>query len=280
MSNESNLILYSTDDGESSVALYAQDGTVWMKQDQIAELFATSVPNISQHVSNILKENELDKNSVIKYYLTTAADGKKYQVAHYALEMILSIGYRVRSPRGTQFRQWATRHLKEFLVKGFVMDDERLKNPDERPDYFDELLARIRDVRSSEKRFYQKLRDLFSLSSDYDKTDKATQMFFAEVQNKLLYAATKMTAPKSINSSPHLANLVVQATDGLVAFLLQELFALDLDDFNPNQYEDNPDFNDSLDELYPLSGNLSYSRALFDQDAIAYEEQLEDFRTQ
>ena len=146
------------------------------------------------HISNIFKENELDKDSVIKDYLTTASDGKPYHVMFYSLPMILAIGYRVKGIRGIQFRRWATEHLSEYLVKGFTIDDERLKNPDGRPDYFDELLLRIRDIRASEKRFYQKLRDLFALSSDYDKTDKATQMFFAETQNKLLYAVTSNTA--------------------------------------------------------------------------------------
>lgn len=160
----------------------------------MAELFATSKQTISYHVINILKENELTESSVVKEYLTTAADGKSYNTVFYSLEMIIAVGYRVRGVRGTQFRQWATRHLSEYLVKGFVIDDERLKNPDGRPDYFDELLARIRDIRASEKRFYQKNRDLFSLSSDYDKSDKATQMFFAETQNKLLYAATSTAA--------------------------------------------------------------------------------------
>jgi hypothetical protein len=150
------------------------------------------------HISNILKEKELDENSVVKQYLTTATDGKEYQVTFYCLEMVLAIGFRVRSKRGTQFRIWANRHLKEYMVKGFVMDDERLKNPDGRPDYFDELLERIREIRASEKRFYQKIRDLFALSSDYDKTDKATQMFFAETQNKLLYAVTGRTAAEII----------------------------------------------------------------------------------
>lgn len=122
----------------------------------MAELFATSKQTISYHVINILKENELTESSVVKEYLTTAADGKSYNTVFYSLEMIIAVGYRVRGVRGTQFRQWTTRHLSEYLVKGFVMDDERLKNPDGRPDYFDELLARIRDIRASEKRFYQK----------------------------------------------------------------------------------------------------------------------------
>jgi len=201
MSNDKrNIIIYNTVDGKASVSLYAKDGMVWMNQNQIAELFDTSVPNISMHISNILKEGELEINSVVKDYLTTAADGKQYKVTFYSLDMVLAIGFRVRSKRGTQFRIWANGNLKEYMVKGFVMDDERLKNPDGRPDYFDELLERIRDIRASEKRFYQKVRDLFSLSSDYDPTDKATQIFFAETQNKLLYAVTGQTAAELIVS--------------------------------------------------------------------------------
>ena len=198
MDEQQNIIIYRTSDGHASVALYAKDGKIWLNQQQMAELFATSKPNISMHIANILKEKELSELSVVKNFLTTAADGKNYNVVFYSLEMIIAVGYRVRGLRGTQFRQWATEHLTEYLVKGFTMDDERLKNPDGRPDYFDELLARIRDIRTSEKRFYQKVRDLFKLSSDYDKTDKATQMFFAETQNKLLYAVTHQTAAELI----------------------------------------------------------------------------------
>jgi hypothetical protein len=193
-----DIIIYNTADGKAAVSLYARDGMIWMNQNQLAKLFDTSVPNISMHISNILKDKELDEKSVIKDYLTTAADGKNYNVTFYSLEMVLAVGFRVRSKRGTQFRIWANHHLKEYMVKGFVMDDERLKNPDGRPDYFDELLERIREIRASEKRFYQKVRDLFALSSDYDKTDKATQMFFAETQNKLLYAVTRQTAAEII----------------------------------------------------------------------------------
>ncbi len=193
-----NIIIYNTSDGKASVSLYAKDGSVWMNQNQLAELFDTSKQNIGQHISNVLKEGELQDNSVVKNYFTTATDGKKYEVTFYSLEMILAIGFRVRSKRGTQFRIWANRNLKEYMVKGFVMDDERLKNPDGRPDYFDELLERIRDIRASEKGFYQKVRDLFALSSDYDPTDKATQMFFAETQNKLLHAVTGKTAAEII----------------------------------------------------------------------------------
>src|SRR6056297_856690 len=195
-----NIIIYKTADGKASVSLYAKDGNVWMNQNQLAELFATSKQNISLHIINILKEGELPENSVVKDYLTTASDGKEYNITFYSLDMILAIGFRVRRKRGTQFRIWANNNLKEYMIKGFLMDDDRLQNPDGRPDYFDELLERIRDIRASEKRFYQKIKDLFALSSDYDSDDKSTQMFFAETQNKLHYAVTGQTAAELIVS--------------------------------------------------------------------------------
>lgn len=215
---DKNIIIYNTQDGKTSVSLLSKNGSVWMNQSQLAELFDTSVPNISIHISNILKEKELDVNSVIKDYLTTASDNKEYNVTFYSLEMILAIGFRVRSKRGTQFRQWANQNLSSFMIKGFVMDDERLKNPDGRPDYFDELLARIRDVRASEKRFYQKVRDLFALSSDYDGSDKATQMFYAETQNKILFAITGKTAAEIIVSraNANLPNMALTSWKGKV----------------------------------------------------------------
>lgn len=196
----SEIIIYNTDDGNANVKLYSKDGVIWMNQQQMALLFDTSKQNISLHILNILQENELEESSVVKDYLTTASDGKNYNVTYYALPMVLAVGFRVRSIRGTQFRKWATKNLTEFLQKGFVMDDERLKNPDGRPDYFDELLERIRDIRASEKRFYQKVRDLFALSFDYDGTNKATNDFFVATQNKLIYAVTNKTAAELILS--------------------------------------------------------------------------------
>ena len=195
---QNDVIIYRSKDGKIIVSLMNCDGNVWLNQAQIATLFATSKQNVGQHISNILKENELDANSVVKNYFTTASDGKQYNVTYYSLPMIIAIGFRVRGIRGTQFRQWANLHLAEYMIKGFTMDDERLKNPDGRPDYFDELLARVRDIRASEKRFYQKLRDLFKLNSDYEAREKATQMFYAETQNKLLYAVTGRTAAEII----------------------------------------------------------------------------------
>ncbi len=197
---DQKIIIYNTADGKISVSLYAKDGSVWMNQNQLAELFDSTKQNISLHILNILEEKELVGDSVVKDYLTTAADGKNYNVTFYSLDMILAIGFRVRSKRGTQFRQWANQNLKEYIIKGFVMDDERLKNPDGRPDYFDELLARIRDIRASEKRFYQKVKDLFALSSDYDSSDKPTQKFYAETQNKILFAVTGKTAAEIVVS--------------------------------------------------------------------------------
>lgn len=194
----SELILYTTDDGRSQIKLRAEDQTVWLTQLEMAELFDATKQNISLHLRNIFEDGELSELSVVKESLTTAADGKRYQTKLYKLDAILAVGYRVRSPRGVHFRRWASTVLKEYLLKGFVMDDERLKNPDGRPDYFDEMLARIRDIRASEKRFYQKVRDLFALSVDYDKTDQTTQTFFATVQNLLLYAVTGQTAAELI----------------------------------------------------------------------------------
>ena len=193
-----DLILYTTEDGRSQIKLRAKDQTVWLTQREMAQLFDVSTDNVGLHLKNIFADGELDAVSVTEESSVTAADGKNYLTKLYNLDAILAVGYRVRSPRGVQFRRWASTILKEYLTKGFVMDDERLKNPDGRPDYFDEMLARIRDIRASEKRFYQKVRDLFALSSDYDKTDKATQVFFATVQNQLIYAVTQKTAAELI----------------------------------------------------------------------------------
>ena len=209
------LILYTSEDGTSRIQLRADGQTVWLTQMEMAELFSATKQNISLHLKNIFADGELSEDSVVKDSLTTAADGKGYQTKLYSLDLILAIGYRVRSPRGVQFRQWASTHLKEYLVKGFVMDDERLKNPGGW-DYFDELLARIREIRASEKRFYQKVRDLFALSSDYQAREKETALFFAEVQNKLLYAATRQTAAELIvaRADPSQPNMALTTWSG------------------------------------------------------------------
>ena len=197
----SELILYTTEDGQSRIQLRADSGTVWLSQRQMAELFDVSPDNIGLHLKNIYGDGELVREATTEESSVVQAEGGRQvrrPLALYNLDVILAVGYRVRSPRGAQFRRWATTVLSEYLRKGFVMDDERLKNPDGRPDYFDEMLARIRDIRASEKRFYQKVRDLFALSSDYDKTDQATQQFFATAQNLLLYAVTQQTAAELI----------------------------------------------------------------------------------
>jgi len=196
-----DLIIYNTDDGQTKVSLYANDGTVWMTLAEIVDLFQTSRPSIVGHINNIWAEFELTPEATCRKFRQVRLEGRREvsrEIPFYSLDMILAIGFRVRSPRGVQFRRWANSSLREYLQKGFLLDDERLKNPDGRPDYFDELLARIRDIRASEKRFYQKLRDLFALSSDYDRTDKATQAFFAETQNKLIYGVTGQTAAELI----------------------------------------------------------------------------------
>jgi len=195
------LILYTTEDGKSQIQLRAEEQTVWLTQSEMADLFATTKQNVSLHLQNIFEDEELQLTATVKESLTVQFEGEREvrrPVTLYNLDAILAVGYRVRSPRGVQFRRWASTVLKEYLLKGFAMDDERLKNPDGRPDYFDEMLARIRDIRASEKRFYQKVRDLFALSTDYDKTDRATQQFFATVQNLLLFAVTGQTAAELV----------------------------------------------------------------------------------
>lgn len=197
----SDLILYTTEDGKAQITLQTGGGTVWLTQTQIAELFATTKQNVSLHIKNILSDGELSAAATVKETLTVQTEGERQverQVAHYSLDMILAIGYRVRSPRGAQFRRWANTILQEYLVKGFVMDDARLKQPDF--DYFDELLERIRDIRASEARFYKKVRDLMSLSDDYDGSSATAQTFFAKVQNKMLFAVTSHTAAELITA--------------------------------------------------------------------------------
>lgn len=194
---EGEVVIYRTDDGADELQLRLVDGTVWLTQAEIATLFDTTKQNVSLHLKSVFADEELSEGAVVKQSLTTASDGKRYRTKLYNLKAILAVGYRVRSPRGAQFRRWATETLNEYLVKGFVMNDERLKDP--AWDYFDELLERIRDIRASEKRFYQKVRDLFAqTSSDYDKASQTAKTFFATIQNKLVYAVTGMTAPELI----------------------------------------------------------------------------------
>ena len=212
------VVLYRTEDGRAEVQFRAMDGTVWLSQIEIAELFDTTKQNVSIHAKNILGEGEQAREATVKESLTVQAEGGRQvrrKTIVYSLPMILAIGYRVRSPRGTQFRQWATSHLTEYLVKGFVMNDERLKDPGGW-DYFDELLARIREIRASEKRFYQKARELFALSSDYRAGDANAHLFFAEVQNKLLFAVTRKTAAEIVVSraNPDAPNMALTTWSG------------------------------------------------------------------
>ena len=214
----SELILYSTEDGVARILLKAEGGSVWLTQAEIAELFAISPQAVSQHLRGIYAEAELEREATCKEDLQVRSEnGRRVRrrLKSYRLDVILAVGYRVRSPRGTQFRQWATRHLAEYLVKGFVMDDARLKDPGGW-DYFDELLARIRDIRASEQRFYQKVRDLFALSADYRDDEQQAQRFFAEVQNKLLYAVTRKTAAELVvaRADPAQPNMALHSWSG------------------------------------------------------------------
>lgn len=197
---QSSIILYQTEDGRTRIQCRFEAETIWLTQKLMAELFRKDVRTINEHVQNIFAEGELSEESVIRKFRITAADGKSYETQHYNLEVVIAVGYRVKSPRGTQFRQWATALLNEYLVKGFTMDDERLKNPPGKghTDYFDELLERIRDIRSSERRVYLRVREILALAADYSPSEPETQIFFQAVQNTLHFAATGKTAPELI----------------------------------------------------------------------------------
>lgn len=194
-----DIILYQSEDGETKLEVRLINETVWLSLNQLAMIFDRDKSVISKHIKNIFDEGELKQNSVVAKFATTAADGKTYQVEYYNLEVVIAVGYRVKSPRGTQFRIWATNKLNEFLVKGFIMDDERLKNVSNiGSDYFDEMLERIKDIRSSEKRFYQKIKDIYKLAVDYDPKSEETLEFFKIVQNKLHFAISGKTAAELI----------------------------------------------------------------------------------
>ena len=201
---QSEMILYQTDDGRTRIQCRFENESLWLTQKLMAELFQKDVRTINEHIQNVFAEAELSPDSVIRKFRITAADGKTYDTQHYSLEMILAVGYRVKSQRGTQFRQWATARLGEYLLKGFVMDDERLKNPPGPgvPDYFDELLERIRDIRASERRMYLRVREILALAADYSPTEPETQLAFKIIQNKLHFAATGQTAPELIAGLP------------------------------------------------------------------------------
>ncbi|MDC3418338.1 virulence RhuM family protein [Aquibacillus salsiterrae] len=204
MNNETNILIYQTEEGNTKIDVRLENETVWMTQKAIAELYQTSPQNITLHIKNIYEEGELKEEATCKYYLQVQDEGSrqvKRKAKHYNLEMIIAIGYRVRSHRGTQFRQWATERLNEYLVKGFTMDDDRLKEMRNfGQDYFDELLERIRDIRASERRFYLKITDIYATAVDYDPKAEQSQEFFATVQNKLHFAIHGNTASELIAS--------------------------------------------------------------------------------
>lgn len=207
----SEVVLYRTEDQATRIEVRLQEGTAWLTQAQLAELFQTTPQNITQHLKALYSEGELEESATCKDYLQVRSEGGRTvrrTLRHYNLDAILAVGYRVRSPRGTQFRQWATERLREYLVKGFVMDDTRLKEPGGW-DYFDELLARVREIRASEKRFYQKVKDLYATAVDYDPRSEAAKLFFKKVQNKMLWAVTGRTAAELVTerSDPDLPNM-------------------------------------------------------------------------
>jgi len=200
---KSQIVIYKTEDGQTKIDVRFENETVWLTQNALAELFQTTKNNISQHVKNIFEEEELTHNATVKKFLTVQKEGARKvsrDIEYYNLDLIISVGYRVKSSIATAFRQWATRHLREYIVKGFVLDDERLKNPDLPFDYFEELARRIADIRTSEKRFYRKITDIYATSVDYDPTDEKSIFFFKTVQNKVHYAITGSTAAEIIVS--------------------------------------------------------------------------------
>lgn len=202
INQKGEILIYQTEKGETKIDVYMEDGTIWLNQANMAMLYETTTQNITKHIKNIYEERELDENRTCNYYLQVQREGEREverKIKFYNLDMILAIGYRVRSNVGMQFRNWTSKVLKEYMQKGFVMNDDRLKNPKKfGDDYFDELLERIRDIRASEKRFYQKIKDIYSLSVDYNPALESTKDFFATVQNKLLYAVTGQTAAELI----------------------------------------------------------------------------------
>lgn len=194
----SEFLIYQSEDGKTKLSVALEDETLWLSQKQLTDLFGKTKGTISEHIKHIFEDGELVEGSVVRLFRTTAADGKTYEVVHYNLDMVLAVGYRVRSPVGVRFRQWASAQLKEFIVKGFVLDDERLKNPGKGRDYFDELIRRLQDIRTSERRFYQKITDIYTTSVDYNPAAPLTQEFFATVQNKVHFAIHGHTAAELI----------------------------------------------------------------------------------
>ena len=196
--------MFASLDGKVRIECRFENETLWLSQAMICDLYGKAKATISGHIKNVFEEGELSEDAVVRFYRTTAADGKNYQVQYFSLPLVLAVGYRVRSTRGTQFRQWATQILQEYLIKGFVLDDERLKNPpigpSVVPDYFGEMLERIRDIRASERRMYLRVREIFALAADYQPSLKETTQFFQTIQNKLHFACTGQTAAELIHS--------------------------------------------------------------------------------
>ncbi len=196
---ESQIAIYQTEDGQTRVNVRFEGETVWLSQKLMAELFDIAIPTINEHLKNIFSTKELEEDSVIRNFRITAEDGKTYDTKHYNLDVIIALGYRVNSRRATQFRIWATARLRDYIIKGFALDDERMKLGGERARYFEELLQRVRDIRSSERNFYQKVTDIYATSIDYRKDDELTQKFFATVQNKMHYAVHGHTAAEIVS---------------------------------------------------------------------------------
>ena len=209
MTESHQFLIYQSEDGRTRINVTLDAETLWLNQKQLTELFGKAKGTISEHIKHIFEDGELVEESVVRLFRTTAADGKLYDVAHYNLDMVLALGFRVRSPVGMRFRHWANDKLKEYLVKGFVLDDDRLKNPGKGRDYFDELTRRLQDIRTSERRFYQKITDIYATSADYDASAPLTQTFFATVQNKVHYAihgktAAELIASRASSSQPNM----------------------------------------------------------------------------
>ncbi|WP_281646273.1 RhuM family protein [Parendozoicomonas sp. Alg238-R29] len=204
MAPQGEFVLFQSEDGRTRVECRFEAETLWLSQAMICDLYGKAKATISEHISNILMEGELEEDSVVRFYRTTASDGKPYNVKYFSLPMVIAVGYRVRSSRGTQFRKWATQTLQEYLIKGFAMDDERLKNPpvgdSQVPDYFSEMLERIRDIRASERRVYLRVKEIFVMAADYEPSNRETNRFFQTIQNKLHFACTHMTAAELIAS--------------------------------------------------------------------------------
>lgn len=209
MNAPQQFLIYQSEDGSTRIDVMLDAESLWLNQKQLTELFGKAKGTISEHIKHIFEDGEQDESAVVRYFRTTAADGKQYEVAHYNLDMILALGFRVRSPVGVRFRRWANDKLKEYIVKGFVLDDARLKQPGKGPDYFDELTRRLQDIRTSERRFYQKITDIYATSVDYDRGHELTHAFFATVQNKVHYAihgqtAAELIAARADSSQPNM----------------------------------------------------------------------------